>query len=75
MFNYSVNLWEAQNAIQPRYSLHQLQYLNAIIDTSATKATNAQSAVVKRQFEKKLKAAQTTAAEIRRVLLGELAKS
>lgn len=87
--------------MQARYSLHQLQYLSAIIDTSAAKvsrrgmacqttgsatsanwlqgaplcacgassltcgrfaplclqATNAQSAVVKRQFEKKLKAA------------------
>lgn len=57
VFNYSVALWEAENAIQGRYSLHQLQYLNAIIDTSAAKATHAQSAVVKRQFEKKLKAA------------------
>ncbi|KAL4434829.1 hypothetical protein ABPG77_005356 [Micractinium sp. CCAP 211/92] len=71
VFNYSVALWEAENAIQGRYSLHQLQYLNAIIDTSAAKATHAQSAVVKRQFEKKLKAAKSTAAEIRRVLLGK----
>lgn len=52
-----VALWEAENAVQARYSLHQLQYLNAIIDTSAAKATHAQSAVIKRQFEKKLKAA------------------
>jgi hypothetical protein len=43
--------------VQARYSLHQLQYLNAIIDTSTAKATHAQSAVIKRQFEKKLKAA------------------
>ncbi|PSC73293.1 SET domain-containing [Micractinium conductrix] len=71
VFNYSVALWEAENAVQARYSLHQLQYLSAIVDTSAAKATHAQSAVVKRQFEKKLKAAMTTAAEIRRVLLGK----
>ncbi|EFN52201.1 hypothetical protein CHLNCDRAFT_139012 [Chlorella variabilis] len=71
VFNYSALLWEAQHAVQARYSLSQLQYLNAIIDTSAAKAAHAQSAVVKRQFEKKLKAAQTTAAEIRRVLLGK----
>ena len=32
-----VNLWEAENAVQARYSLHQLQYLAAIIDTSAAK--------------------------------------
>lgn len=62
VFNYSVALWEAENAIQGRYSLHQLQYLNAIIDTSAAKATHAQSAVVKRQFEKKLKAAKVRGA-------------
>jgi hypothetical protein len=43
--------------VQARYSLHQLQYLNAIIDTSTAKATHAQSTVIKRQFEKKLKAA------------------
>lgn len=34
-----VNLWEAENAVQARYSLHQLQYLSAIIDTSAAKVS------------------------------------
>lgn len=36
-FLSQVNLWEAENAVQARYSLHQLQYLSAIIDTSAAK--------------------------------------
>ena len=54
---------------QARYSLHQLQYLSAIVDTSAAKATHAQSAVVKRQFEKKLKAAMVGTALLLLLLL------
>ena len=38
---------------------------------AANKASNSQSAVIKRGFEKKVKIARSTAAQVRRVLLGQ----
>ena len=57
VFSLSVALWEAVNAVQARHSLHQLQYLSAIVDTSRAKALQSGSDVMRRRFAAKVKIA------------------
>lgn len=71
VFNTALLLWESQRIILDLPTHSQLQYLSAIEDALKHKATNASSTVMKRQFERKAKAALSEIAELRKVLFGQ----
>lgn len=71
VMNYAVQLWSAdRDLIEQRPSMQQLQCLEAVIDAAEQKASSVNSAVIKRQLEKKVKQAKDELKTIRPVLLG-----
>ncbi|GAB4814965.1 hypothetical protein N2152v2_002011 [Parachlorella kessleri] len=70
-FNTALHLWEAQRLLLDLPTPAQLGYLLAFQEAARTKASSASSAVVKKQFERKVKAATIEIAYLRKVLYGQ----
>jgi hypothetical protein len=71
VLHLAIQLWDLDRQLtEGRPTLQQLQCLEAIVDAAEAKASAVNSAVIKRQLEKKVKLAHEQLREVRRVLLG-----
>lgn len=71
VMSYAVQMWSTdRELLDSRPSMQQLQCLEAVVDAAEQKASSVNSAVIKRQLEKKIKQAKDELNNIRPILLG-----
>ncbi|KAK2078771.1 hypothetical protein QBZ16_003611 [Prototheca wickerhamii] len=70
VFNLALQLWEAERAVVDLPTLSQLTYLSALVDAAQYKATHANSSVVRKQFDRKFKLAQSELVFLKKLMLG-----
>ncbi|KAG7673920.1 hypothetical protein Ndes2526B_g02607 [Nannochloris sp. 'desiccata'] len=72
VITHAVTLWQADRELfEMRPSLQQMQCLEAVIEAAETKASAANSTVIKKQLEKKVKQAKEELKLIRPILVGD----
>ena len=71
VMNFAVQVWNVDRELQDnRPSIQQLQCLEAIVEAAEAKASSVNSAVIKKQLEKKVKQAKDELKVVRPILLG-----
>lgn len=72
VLHLAIQLWDLDRQIvEGRPTMQQLQCLEAIVEAAEAKASAVNSAVIKRQLEKKVKLAHEQLKIVRRILLGK----